>query len=361
MANFDLAAMALKAVCPTNDILYDDKGLPSVMVKIPKFKISQVIPGGADSVHPAFIVNGQEVDAIYISKYQNIVNNNRAYSLPCEDPKTSVNLDQAISYCTQKGDGWHLMTRAEWAAIALWCKANGCLPKGNNNYGKDASEGGYKAIPAPGVNDSGRTARVLTGTGPVSWSHDGTLEGIWDLNGNIWEWNGGSRTVKGELQVLVNNNAADLDHSQAASSAQWKAIDATTGAYITPNGSGTTANSIKLDWVSGKITYSATITTQADTSRDCAFASVTCASSVSAAAQAVLKALAFLPASATASEYEDDHMWMNNGADERAFYSGGYWDNGAHAGLFALDGDDPRSNSNWLLGFRSAYVDLPTE
>mgnify|MGYP001367595145 CR=1 FL=1 len=30
MANFDLAAMALKAVCPTNDILYDDKGLPSV-------------------------------------------------------------------------------------------------------------------------------------------------------------------------------------------------------------------------------------------------------------------------------------------------------------------------------------------
>lgn len=231
----------------------------------------------------------------------------------------------------------------------------------NNNYGKDASEGGYKAIPAPGVNDSRRTARVLTGTGPVSWSHDGTLEGIWDLNGNIWEWNGGSRTVKGELQVLVNNNAADLDHSQAASSAQWKAIDATTGAYITPNGSGTTANSIKLDWVSGKITYSATITTQADASRDCAFASVTCASSVSAAAQAVLKALAFLPASATASEYEDDHMWMNNGADERAFYSGGYWGYGAIAGLFALGGGGPRSNSGWNLGFRSAYVDLPTE
>ena len=181
------------------------------------------------------------------------------------------------------------------------------------------------------------------------------------MNGNIWEWNGGSRTVKGELQVLVNNNAADLDHSQAASSAQWKAIDATTGAYITPNGSGTTANSIKLDWVSGKITYSATITTQADASRDCAFASVTCASSVSAAAQAVLKALAFLPASATASEYEDDHMWMNNGADERAFYSGGGWTSGAGAGLFALSGNSPRSGSGWNLGFRSAYVDLPTE
>ena len=79
--------------------------------------------------------------------------------------------------------------------------------------------------------------------------------------------------------------------------------------------------------------------------RDCAFASVTCASSVSAAAQAVLKALAFLPASATASEYEDDHMWMNNGADERAFFSGGSWGTGANAGLFALIGGNPRSYS----------------
>lgn len=361
MANFDLAAMALKAVCPTNEIIYDDKGLPSIMVKIPKFKNSQVIPGGDDSVHLAFIVNGKEIDAIYVSKYENIVNNNRAYSLPCEDPKTSVNLDQAISYCTQKGEGWHLMTRAEWAAIALWCKANGCMPKGNNNYGKDVSESGYKAIPAPGVNDSGRTARVLTGTGPVSWSHDGTLEGIWDLNGNIWEWMGGLRTVKGEVQVLANNNAADLDHSQSASSAQWKAIDATTGEYITPDGKGTTANSIKMDWVSGKITYSATITTQADVSRDCDFANVTCASSVAAAAQAVLKALALLPASATASEYEGDHMWMNNGADERAFFSGGSWSYGATAGLFAVYGSYPRSYSNGGLGFRSAFVNLPSE
>ena len=75
----------------------------------------------------------------------------------------------------------------------------------------------------------------------------------------------------------------------------------------------------------------------------------------------MLKALAFLPASATASEYEDDHMWMNNGADERAFYSGGDWTGGAYAGLFALGGDNPRSYSHWTLGFRSAYVDLPTE
>ena len=44
-----------------------------------------------------------------------------------------------------------------------------------------------------------------------------------------------------------------------------------------------------------------------------------------------------------------------------AFYSGGNWNNGANAGLFALNGSNPRSSSARVLGFRSAYVDLPTE
>lgn len=37
-----------------------------------------------------------------------------------------------------------------------------------------------------------------------------------------------------------------------------------------------------------------------------------------------------------------------------AFYSGGNWNNGAMAGLFAVNGNNPRSNSNWNIGFRSA-------
>lgn len=45
---------------PNNTVLFDDKGLPSIMVRIPKFKISDVIPGGSTATHPAFIVNGVE-------------------------------------------------------------------------------------------------------------------------------------------------------------------------------------------------------------------------------------------------------------------------------------------------------------
>ena len=79
------------------------------------------------------------------------------------------------------------MTAHEWAAIALWCHKNGCEPKGNNNYGKDASESGYIAIPT--YKDSGgKTCRVATGTGPVTWSHNGKMDGIFDMNGNVWEW-----------------------------------------------------------------------------------------------------------------------------------------------------------------------------
>ena len=360
MGNFDLSALALKAVCPTNDILYDDKGLPSIMVRIPKFKISDVITGGADSVHPAFIVNGVEVEEIYISKYQNVVNNSRAYSLPCEDPKANINLDQAINYCAAKGEGWHLMTRAEWAAIALWCKKNGKLPYGNNNYGKDSRENSYKAIPSMARDGEGRIQRVATGSGPVTWSHDGTLEGIWDLNGNVWEWMGGLRAVYGEVQVLVNNNAADSDNSQSASSAQWMAIDATTGNYITPNGNGTTANSVKLDYISSKWTYSTTITSSVDsTSRNCLFVNVTCDATISAAAQAVLKALALMPDD-TAFDYEGDYFYFNNGAAERSFCSGGHWNSGTNAGLFTPHGHNPRSGAFAYIGFRSAFVKLPS-
>ena len=49
MANFEIANFTLKATCPSNEIIVDDKGLPSVMVYIPKFKISEVITGGSDS------------------------------------------------------------------------------------------------------------------------------------------------------------------------------------------------------------------------------------------------------------------------------------------------------------------------
>lgn len=359
MSNFDLSALALAAVCPGNEILYDDKGMPSIMVKIPKMTYAQLGMGESTAVHPAFIVNGQEIDAIYISKYQNIVQNGRAYSLPAQDPRSSITFDAAREACEAKGPGWHLMTRAEWALLALWCKNNGTMPKGNNNYGKDTSESNYKAIPT--YYNSGKIARVATGTGPLSWSHDGTPSGIWDLNGNVYEWVGGMRTVYGELQVLINNNAADSENSQSVSSSEWKAISGTDGSFIAPNGNGQTANSVKLHWTGSVWEFTTTYT--ADTTatyHGCALENVTCAAGVGEEAKLVLQALGLFKYDDTPGAYGGDYLYANACEAERSFYCGGSWSIGAAAGVFYCDGSDARSDSYTSLGFRAAFVNLPT-
>lgn len=360
MSNFDLSSLALKAVCPSNELLYDDKGMPSVMVKIPKMTYAQLGLGTSTDVHPAFIVNGQEVDAIYISKYQNVVQNGRAYSLPGQDPKANITFDQAIEACSAKGEGWHLMTKMEWGLIADWCKKNSTLPYGNNDYGKDSRESNYKAVPMTKDGD-GKTCRVATGTGPLTWSHDRTLEGIWDLNGNVYEWNGGIRLVYGELQILANNNGADSSHSQSASGAEWKAIDGTNGQLITPNGSGTTANALKLDYISSKWTWiTGTISSKVDQNRNCSFENVSVAAGVSAEAILLLQALGLYKYDTTSGAYEGDYFYSNNGVAERSFCSGGSWSNDANAGVFYSPSYNPRSASYAHIGFRSAYVSLPT-
>ena len=360
-ANFDLSNLALKAIAPANEILYDDKGLPSIMVKIPKMSYADLGLGSSTATHPAFIVNGQEVDAIYISKYQNIVSGDRAYSLPGEDPKANINFNTAAKACTDKGAGWHLMTRAEWALLALWCKKNGTQPKGNNNYGKDTADSIYQAVPSMARDGSNRIQRVATGTGPLSWSHDGTPAGIWDLNGNVNEWVGGIRTVYGEIQILANNNAADGANSQAADSAQWKAISAEDGTLLTPNGSGTTTDSVKLRWDTDHWKLTSDSTSDGTTTyKDCTFESIVADSSIKTAATLLLQALGLLKYDNTAGAYNADRFYANSYEAERSFYCGGNWAIGAYAGVFSCYGGYGRTSANDYLGFRSAFVELPS-
>jgi len=356
MANFDLVNLALKATCPGNEIILDDKGLPSVMVRIPKFKISDVIDGGSDSTHPAFIVNGIEVPEIYISKFQNVIHNGRAYSLPGEDPKTGINFDTARQACEAKGPGWHLMTNAEWAAIALWCRKNGLMPKGNNNYGKDTSESTYVAIPTY-KDEQGRTCRVATGTGPVTWSHNGEVTGIWDLNGNVSEWVGGYRVRDGEIQIIPNNDAADPNNSQGIESTKWRAI-MPDGSLVNPGTPGT----LKWDYTAdpgdasvGK-PFRLNTVLQFQQSVEApygsmAFQSLTAADGVNV--PEILKALALFPADS--GEHGNDIITMRNIGESLA-YRGGFWSNGANAGVFALYGYYSRSYSYTYIGFRSAYI-----
>ena len=70
MSKYFLTDTAVKMFCPGNVMRLDNAGLPSIMVYIPKFKNSDVLAGGYDNTHPAFIVNDTEIDGFYYSKYR---------------------------------------------------------------------------------------------------------------------------------------------------------------------------------------------------------------------------------------------------------------------------------------------------
>ena len=366
MANFDTSALALAAVCPSNKMILDDKGMPGFYVQVGAQNLSDLLADGDDTVHPAFRVSGVEKPYIYIGKYQGVEDNGRIYSLPGVDPKVSITLDQYEARCRVKGVGHHCITAAEWAFLALWCRKTGTMPKGNNDYGKDISEASYQAIPIGDRDSSGRIQRVASGTGPLSWRHNGQVDGVCDLNGNIWEWVSGLRMVNGELQVIPYNNAADPDVDTGADSAQWKAIKANATSwenlFITPNGQGTTTGSVKLDYVSEHWQWATTITSQEDSSRSAAFY-LTTASGLSNIAKLYLQAMALLPEDNQEGDtYNSDMFYANNGiGNERCAARGGRWSSVASAGVFNLYLDYPRDYSMSPVGGRPAYAELAAE
>ncbi|WP_239606523.1 SUMF1/EgtB/PvdO family nonheme iron enzyme [Citrobacter portucalensis] len=142
----------------------------------------------------------------------------------------SVNFDAAKGYCANKGAGWHLMTMHEWAAISLWCMANGFEPRGNTNYGRAhdryVERGRRMDGGLPG--DTAGTARVRAGSGPDAWRHNNSPWGISDLVGNVWEWLDGFKLQDGQIIASTFNTQAEA--SWAAQAAYFDSTLTTGGA-----------------------------------------------------------------------------------------------------------------------------------
>lgn len=332
-----------------NTVMYDDMGYPSIMVRVPKFYLDEVIPGAPHQAHPAFLVNGKEVSEIWIGKYLATVHNGRAYSLPGQDPTVNVTFDQARQYCTAKGAGWHLMTNAEWAAIALWCRKAGLMPRGNTNNGASSSAPHERGVLAP--NQSG-SYLTLTGSGPASWNHDGTPDGIADLCGNVWEWVDGLKLVNG--RIYVHNNNDYNTGNQQGSVDGW--VD--TQLYFdntTPGNANQTSADVGGDPILSNARTNP-MYTDGDVDSGYGYSSVQFQSLTAQTGVTVpdlLKWLAVFPADS--GDHGGDLLSVRN-YGERVAIRGGGWGSGSDAGVFALDLIYPRSGAGWLRGFRPAFA-----
>lgn len=158
----------MNAADHNNVVIFDDRGIPSIMCRFVRPKDTEEIPA-------VFKIGDKVADAIYISKYPNTVIDGRAYSMPMADPTVNITFDEAVQACRCKGLGWHLMTAVEYEYLLNQSREKGTMPHGNTDWGKDY----YHKDEQGKVSSFGRT---YTGTGPVAWNHDHTPYGVSDLN-----------------------------------------------------------------------------------------------------------------------------------------------------------------------------------
>ena len=304
-----------------NEVIFDSRGIPDIMVVFTPDELGL----------PAEI-RGKAVKEYAISKYPNTLIGGVPYSMPYQQPAVNVNHDEAIRLCEAKGPGWHLLTNDEWAALAHQSRKNGTLPRGNTDCGKNHS---HPEETGTTYKDSSGSSKTLTGSGPVTWNHDHTAEGVADMCGNIWEHVGGIRFVNGQVQVIPNNEAA-AGADQSKDSKEWTPLYTADG------------DTIYYDVEDGRIGLRPVEPDSKD------YDGVEFKELIGSAIDVPEKLieLGLYPAPG----YEGtDYFWLDTDG-ERIVFRGGRWGNGANAGVFYFNGHSSRANVYWDVGFRSALV-----
>ena len=129
-------------------------------------------------------------------------------------PWVSINFDAAMAACAASDavNGKDISTRLvrdeEWVSLAVYSMLLGPDRFGSNRWGPFGNNSGVKDCDDSNITftaDPTVSSRALTGTGVRSgWktgqnltTHTGRVNGVYDLNGNVWEWTSGLKLKVG--------------------------------------------------------------------------------------------------------------------------------------------------------------------
>ncbi|KOG93857.1 hypothetical protein AL345_14665 [Aeromonas caviae] len=318
-------------------IIRDSAGNANAMFVLPRFSyadLGMTADMGTGDVTAFDFGSGSIKGEIFIGAY--LASGSGAVSAPRQDPRASLDHTAARAACAAKGAGWHLMTAHEWAAIALWCMANGYEPIGNTNWGRSHAKtwmvGDRADNRAPG--DAAGTGRTQTGSMGSEATHTRTLGGIADLVGNVWEWQDGFLLQDGRFKLSSHNTQAEVD---------WAFADAFLDASTPTGGSAILSNAVNNRL--GAIGDNA----NAGNSANVEWRAMT--KSGSYVSNQAMKRLLLEPAGAL----PQGRIYMRN-FGERLPFRGGPWYGGSNAGLAALNLSNSRVSTLTDIGFRPAFA-----
>jgi hypothetical protein len=278
-------------------IMYDDRDLPSYMLRIPRFNVETIDSSLGRGVHPAFVVDGKDVEEIFIGQVNATIIDGRACSIPGERAARSVNFDEARESCVKKGKGWHLLNNWEYAALVMY------LVKNQNRY----------------------------------------------FEKDRWDWIDGLKIVDGEIFTPSDNNFELPEKDWPSMGIFFDDIDGKPQLckeithYSEPDPQAADDDRddgyVYLDRLS---------------QLECSISPETKENDFSNAELEKLAQMLIYPSATSVLAETDDDIWVRN-YGERFPRRGGDWSYGAGAGLAALNLNARRSNSNYALGFRPAF------